>query len=413
MDSQGQEEVRTDIVGFAADKLLCVRGALHKTEFNSDEKFAIFAARLPLEFNAISTAEKARETKFVEKHMRICLDVARGFESVTTVSASEPLLAEAAELLMRRLTSSDVPRFLLREWESGGLSKGKRGEMVAALIFLLARDRARQTSRQRYISVPAFFSALVDGRYAPAIMNSFPYTFRTDDENKTFSDMFNKSYIWFNHFINVEDFLVINRKHLWGFIARGCSIICADNQYGVDIIIPIVFRDEPLEPSNTSAIFVQVRNRRNYSTPKHEPFNDMDPWDTGMLAIGDAPLPMIRILFSMDSDNPTVHVWKPPEPRVNPTRAAKAVPKTRGLTTYDIWLGGVSGETLYGVTTDNESAWKDTLKAARDHRRDMFISGRLRDQAANLTRAQYPLASVHPAHWSFVREDWRPNRESD
>jgi len=409
VDSQGQDEVRTDIVAFAADKLLCVRGALHKTEFNSDEKFAIFAARLPLDFNATSTSEKARETKFVEKHMRICLDVAPGFESVTTVSASEPLLAEAAELLMRRLTSSDVPRFLLREWESGGLSKGNRGEMVAALIFLLARDRARQTSRQRYINVPAFFSALVDEQYSPTIMNSPPFTLRMDDENKTFSDMFNKSYIWFNHFINVEDFLVINRKHLWGFIARGCAIICADNQYGVDIIIPIVFGDGPLEPSKISAIFVQVRNRRNYSTPKREPFEDMDPWDVGMLATGDAPLPMIRILFSMDSDDPTVHVWKAPERRTNPTRAAKAVPKPRGLTTYDIWLGGVSKETLSGVTTENESAWKETLKAARDHRRDIFVSGRLRDQAANLTRAQFPLASVHPTHWSFVREDWRPN----
>jgi hypothetical protein len=374
-----------------------------KDSFDQDEKFAMISTRLPLEFNAVTTSQKARENKFVEKHMRVCLDVSPGFESVTTVAASEPLLAEAAETLMGPFKPVDAPRVLLQEWESGGLSKGDRGEMVAALIFLLARDRASKKCDKRYISVPKFFEELVRPPYAQAIMESYPSKWHNDEENKTFAETFGESYVWFNHFIKVEDFAVIERKYLWGFIVRGCAVICADNQYGVDMIMPVVRRDDRLGTTNTSAILVQVRNRINYSTPKPGPFEAMDPWDIGMLMPGDTAPPMIRVVFSMNSDEPSVQVMNYPQPRATLARAAKKTP-TRGLSTFDIWLGGVSKETLCEVVEENQSTWTDTLKAARDHRRNAYVMKRLKEKAAILTRAQNPSVGSHPAHWSFLPE---------
>lgn len=398
---EDRSEVRKGILHFAQDKLLCVPNAGLKESFNQDEKFAMLSTRLPLEFNAVTNQEKARENKYVEKHLRVCLDVAPGFESVATVSASEPLLAEAAEMLMQRFNPGDAPRVLLNEWESGGLSKGDRGEMVAALIFLLARDRAHPKIR-RYISIPEFFSNLVRSPHAEKIMKSLPSKLRTGDKGDTFANTFGKSYLWFNHFIKVEDFAVVERKFLWKYIVRGCAIVCADNQYGTDIILPVVYRNTALGTTNTSAIFAQIRNRKNYSTPTSRPFDAMDPWDVGTLVSGDTPLPMIRIVFSMNSDNPSVEVMTRPEPRKNPPRAAKTAPAPREFTTYDIWLGGVSKETLCEVTDESQPIWTDTLKAARDHRRDVFVSGKLRKKAAILTKAQHPSAGSDPAHWSFV-----------
>ena len=69
--------------------------------FDEDQKLACLAQRLPIEFNSTTYAAKSLEMKQVEGHLRVCLKVDAGFETMTTVSASEPLLSEAAYWMMQ------------------------------------------------------------------------------------------------------------------------------------------------------------------------------------------------------------------------------------------------------------------------------------------------------------------------
>ena len=61
--------------------------------------------------------------------MRVCLSVDPGFETAITIAPSEPLLVEAAYLLMCSSTF-DLPCSLLTELELPGLDKGSHGELI-------------------------------------------------------------------------------------------------------------------------------------------------------------------------------------------------------------------------------------------------------------------------------------------
>src|SRR5438552_15351502 len=69
----------------------------------------------------------------VEKHMRVCLGVKEGFESVVTVAASEPILTEAAAAVMQGKGFSSC-RALQKILEWPGMSKGNCGALIVCDI---------------------------------------------------------------------------------------------------------------------------------------------------------------------------------------------------------------------------------------------------------------------------------------
>lgn len=54
--------------------------------------------------------------------------------------------------------------------------------------------------------------------------------------------MFDNCRLWFNHIIKVEDSNVIRPEFLWKYITRGAMIVCTDNQQGIGIILPVVYK---------------------------------------------------------------------------------------------------------------------------------------------------------------------------
>ena len=91
---------------------------------------------------SVTYASKEIELKLVEGHMRILLPVDAGFESLTTVSASEPLLSEAAYWMMNTDTTFNAAEMLKSCLDGYAIHKGDRGELLVMLLFILARDRA-------------------------------------------------------------------------------------------------------------------------------------------------------------------------------------------------------------------------------------------------------------------------------
>jgi hypothetical protein len=83
-----------------------------------------------------------KEIELVEGHMRILLQLDAGFERLTTVSASEPLLSEAAYWMMETDTMFRAAETLKSCLDLYDIQKGDRGELLVMLLFTLARDRA-------------------------------------------------------------------------------------------------------------------------------------------------------------------------------------------------------------------------------------------------------------------------------
>ena len=148
--------------------------------------------------------------------MRMCLTATAGFRTMVTISPSEPLLAEASWMVMKvGLGPKEAPRALLKHINESYLNAGVRGEVVAALLLLLARDEAvegrRKKSRKgvglksdgegRIVTVPEFVDALVSTEYHPFVRKLKPVRYSRGHSPLTiFPSTFANAYIYFNHF---------------------------------------------------------------------------------------------------------------------------------------------------------------------------------------------------------------------
>jgi hypothetical protein len=240
------------------------------------EKLACLAVRLGLDFRATSLTERA-EREQVERHMRLCLSATPGFHNMVTISASEPLLAEAAHQVMATyVPMDDVPKALLEHIDSSNINAGDRGEVIATLLLLLSRDKVIASPKRkkpfpggepsglendggkkgRILTVLELLGALIPTAAGADVRNQKPFRATAESREKKLEDAFSDAHVWFNHFIKIHDFDVVNRQYLWRLISRGAALVCANNHRGgIDIVIPILFGIY-LKPEFVSAIFI-------------------------------------------------------------------------------------------------------------------------------------------------------------
>ena len=128
------------MIQFAALKLRAGKTYTPGDPLSDTEKLACLAQRLPIEFHSVTYASKRAELQLVEGHMRILLRL--DAESLATVSASEPLLSEAADWMMDLDTTFKAAETLKSCLDSYDIYKGNHGELLVMLLFILARDRA-------------------------------------------------------------------------------------------------------------------------------------------------------------------------------------------------------------------------------------------------------------------------------
>ena len=146
---------------------------------------------------------------------------------------------------------------------------------------------------------------------------------------------------------------MVNREYLWCLICRGAAIICADNQHGIDIIIPVLM-EKLLHPQFVTAIFVQVKNDRHYRTKVDTPlFTSMDPFKVEFFSKADAEAPalppILRIVLALASEEPLVAA---------PIVGERKSPRLKGMsnfTAYDLWIAGVSSQSFGVIPEDNDT----------------------------------------------------------
>ena len=408
----GDITIKQSIVQFAAHKLLCMSTESIEdkdVQLKGDESLACLAVRLGLEFRATSWLEGTAERTQVERHMRICLSAGAGFRSLVTVSPSEPLLAEASWTVMSKcLGLKEAPRALLTHIDGSYLDAGGRGEVVAALLILLARDKAIQDRKapqsdstqlpamslddfkrdgdSRIVTVLEFVDALVPTGSRPFVRGRKPSHYSKGHSSSTVLEKaFGDSFIYFNHFIKVYDFKMINRKYLWRLICRGAAVVCASNQMGVDILVPVL-TGTILQPEFVSAILFQVKNNARYTNNVSPTsailFTMMDPFKVGLFSKRDMenPLPpVLRIVLALASRKPSVTA---PSLRLHRSPCLG----NDKFTAYDLWIAGVFPES-FGVIPDQ--AMGDQYRLLLDRTRNVFNGyGALKDDGGELAEGE-------------------------
>jgi hypothetical protein len=438
----GSLAIKEHIADFALQKLV---GSTDSKDLPLEAagRFAAIATRIPLEFDATNSQASVWEQIQVEKHLRVCLAVRPGFTGAVTVSASEPILAEAARKAMRNM---DAPAELVSALKLSGMDKGDRGEMVAMLLLNLAYDAARNElengrPRMPFIPLTSFLRALLFAYDSSGVPEMLPVLARPG-ECKPLKDAFADAKVYFTHFIRVLDSKVIHRKYLPYFMQRGAAFICAVNQVGFDIGIPFSYRNESLQRRDMGLIFVQVKNDAKFSTSPHKYlFHVIDPKKLHIFSTHEEdPVPIIRMVFAFGAKGGCVVPVHPPSLR-QPPRAIKkgeataidvvdvraeddamdagelALPHNHSqrpnlaqhqndsFTAYDIWCGRACESTYAPIKTEQHKLLYNHLLRLDDPLRYAFDTDEenldLANDMVSATRELFPCALGIEQHWSW------------
>ncbi|KAI0245807.1 hypothetical protein BJV78DRAFT_1260011 [Lactifluus subvellereus] len=382
-DALGNNEA--ELMLFAKQKLLNGKSAI---DMDGPGSLACLCVRFALEFNADALSRAVTCTQ-VERHMRLCVAATTGFERMVTIAGSEPLLAEAASELMRTSTENPV-RHLANHSDLNCVDRGRRGELVAAFIIMQARDASLPKSAigRRWVSVSDFMQALLPSSAYEILQNYLPTCWR-EGEDKPFGETFADYAMWFNHVIRIEDGKMINAENLWKFITRGAMIMCANNQYGVDIVLPACVTTGNLSHTTVTAILIQVKNAERFECSIDKTlFDAMNPFRVGLFSDGQLPRPVIRVVFALASGEAGV---------LFPTIRQRNHHYADPFTAFDVWCAGLSPDTFRCIGDDlvpyqvllerslqphdafdlretNDPRLDDETRAARGHRRRMMAA---------------------------------------
>jgi hypothetical protein len=204
---------------------------------------------------------------------------------------------------MRDSLMNPVPH-LAEHSDLNCVDRGRRGELVATLIIMQARDAAGPNER-RWVSVCEFMEALLPLDAYEYLQSSLP-TFWREGENRPFSETFEDCALWFNHVIKIEDGAMINTELLWTFITRGAMIMCSRNQDRIDIVLPVCATKGNLSRDSVTAILIQVKNAKRIGCSIDKTiFDGMDPFSLGLFDKG-SQKPVIRMVFALASSPPGV-----------------------------------------------------------------------------------------------------------
>ncbi|KAH8113056.1 hypothetical protein DFH11DRAFT_1705663 [Phellopilus nigrolimitatus] len=257
-------------------------------QMTDDAKLAILAVRLLIDFNTSRADTQARMVRLVQNHMAIAFSIPEHRETLSIGYPSEPILAEAAArqmyVMRNRVDAVDPSRSLEVHIESGLIDNGKRGELVARLIFTLAYDQAadaydEDTSESRKNAVDGnatgspfysrgvplkyFIKALFGKAHAEHIFKSYPDNVRN---GQTFEQAFERAWVRFTHFQRAGNSSVITTEAAWAAAARAMAFQCSSGQAGMDIFIPVVLRDEKLQEEIMTGILVHLNDRVSTET---------------------------------------------------------------------------------------------------------------------------------------------------
>jgi hypothetical protein len=247
--------------------------------------------------------------------MWVILKVDGGLETIVTVLPSEPILSEAAYFLMTRANFS-VARALQKILDGPAVHKGELGELMVALLFIIARDKAIRLTdidgqpilKQQWCSITKLLQSLFCIPSSPTEVDVMCDGWRLTPEGtsplqSSLADTFKfqDSKVFFTHFIKVHQHALVEVEFLMHLMVRGAAILCANGQPAVNGIIPFLLTGDEIIRDNIGVIMFQVKNDAKYTdNPQVDCFLKMDPRSSGIISPS-ADIPIIRMFFTLAS----------------------------------------------------------------------------------------------------------------
>lgn len=252
------------IIDFAQEKLA------PRKDVSEEAEVAWTSILVMLKFDLAEQDSRVMASKLVESYLRIVFCVPDHRHFMETGTPSEPMLAEAAALLIGKHGVNTL-KVLRNAFNSGLIAKGERGEILTRHLLIKAQQRAAKIADvtesgflyHRPLPLLAFLRALLTPEAFEIVRKATPVD---DTENKTtFEVAFKDAFINFSHFSLAGDFKVVEIDTLCKFFARGTALQCADNQRMFDSMAPTAFAsdlDSPLEDADMSVAQFQSKNRQ-------------------------------------------------------------------------------------------------------------------------------------------------------
>jgi hypothetical protein len=249
---------------FAEQKLMCGFAP------SADSHIAALGVRLGFTFEASTTTACELASRLVERHMRVALAVPKHGQYMWTCAPSEPFLAEAAARVCHLET--EAPTILSEHFASNVLARGERGETTARAYWTYAHDRviramARPTEfdapwYHRPIPVLSLLLQLFHPKLHNKILKARP---SGDSEGPELQVAFKDTFVHFSHFAIAGNEEMLRVDDMYAALIRGMALQSVQDQRSIDAVIPIHMGklDDEISPSMTSAINIQVNNRRH------------------------------------------------------------------------------------------------------------------------------------------------------
>ena len=272
---QSYEAIR----GMAAYKLLCGRSASEYSPSNRHHVFAAMAARLCLDPCMNNEEATALANEAVNSHLRVVVGMDSSSGWITTVTPSEPIVADAvAEILsVGGKWPSSVHTLAYDLFSKGLVDKGLKGELFSRLLLVLARDVVLANNLPQDFRWSQHFplSKFLETLYASKFIQDLESPRREKRRQSsatTLPGSFSSAVLNFSHFTSTDQCLKRDtiRDLLHNLMRQQAALqLCHGQQYW-DLLIPIYFGEPsaPFDPSALSAVVVQVKNRHDATSLK-------------------------------------------------------------------------------------------------------------------------------------------------
>ncbi|EJU02265.1 hypothetical protein DACRYDRAFT_115996 [Dacryopinax primogenitus] len=338
-------DVGENLGSFAMEKLV---GASYGLDFDDGQKLAILARRIPIHMQTDTSASLRTINEQIARHMRVLYRITDNNETLITGSPSEPIISEGAKAAMATFNAADALR---RIFVSPGISVDDRGQMVAALLMILASDAATKYGK---FSIPAFFKCLltdVSWMTLKSSQASHGRIFHPERFEQTFENSFGN----FNHVIKVYG-NVPRSNSLYRYLTRRAAISTLFAQPGVDGAFPYTIDETKITPDNTSFAIIQTNAEAGMQIPPKSAFDNMNSIVRQMHDYHDAEStpapkhknkykPVIRMIFSLQSKETDLVVMEYED-------------ADDELVTWDIYVPFLA----LGAVQENAGMWQSVLE---------------------------------------------------
>ncbi|KAF4586317.1 hypothetical protein EYR38_010592 [Pleurotus pulmonarius] len=239
---------------------------------------AILCTRILLDLSPTISPAQDLIQDLIRSHLRVVYSIHEDREAIISGSSSEPLVAEAAAIVMNSDWSDREPMAvwrILAEYVSQGLmGQGDAGALLGRTISIMAMDRAisgcprrAELKYQTPIEVNKYFQALLTHEQWEALRTSVPANFsklREEDSTRSFEDAFRGAYVHFSHYSRAGDSSPLNIDYLWALWTRGVATQCQPTQEYTGRVLPMYFASHgTIQPASMSCILEQDRTSPN------------------------------------------------------------------------------------------------------------------------------------------------------